>query len=123
MRQRAFSGRGHSAHSPPQMEWLKANVDDKLVKVGGKQCVTMLDGFVAPLGAQQGLPHVSVHPCADEELTTLPHVITTHESEWSPSVIDHDQPSDQGWCDQQSPTPLMLPMHDECGEPWRCLEA
>ena len=33
----AFLGKGNSIHSPNQMEYFKTKVDDKSIKVGGKQ--------------------------------------------------------------------------------------
>jgi hypothetical protein len=37
MHQYAHSGKGHSIHSSPQLEWNGVNVDDKSARVGGKQ--------------------------------------------------------------------------------------
>jgi hypothetical protein len=37
MHQYAHSGKGHSIHSSPQLEWNRVNVDDKSAQVGGKQ--------------------------------------------------------------------------------------
>jgi hypothetical protein len=37
MHQYAHSGKGHSIHSLPQLEWNSVNVDDKSARVGGKQ--------------------------------------------------------------------------------------
>jgi hypothetical protein len=37
MHQYAHSGKGHSIHSSPQLEWNGIDVDDKSARVGGKQ--------------------------------------------------------------------------------------
>jgi hypothetical protein len=37
MHQYAHSGKGHSIHSLPKLEWNSINVDDKSARVGGKQ--------------------------------------------------------------------------------------
>jgi hypothetical protein len=37
MHQYAHSGKGHSIHSLPQLEWNGVNVDDKSARVDGKQ--------------------------------------------------------------------------------------
>jgi hypothetical protein len=37
MHQYAHSGKGHSIHSSPQLEWNGVNIDDKSARVGGKQ--------------------------------------------------------------------------------------
>ena len=44
-----LAGKGTSILSLPQMEWYSIEVDGKSIKVGGKQCLTMNDGFVVPL--------------------------------------------------------------------------
>ena len=46
MNQYAHSEKGTSIHSLPQMEWCNITVDNKLVKVGEIQCLTMHDDFV-----------------------------------------------------------------------------
>ena len=39
MNEYAYYGKGHTIHSPGQIEWHKNQVDDKSVKVGGTQCI------------------------------------------------------------------------------------
>ena len=46
----AHTGTGTSILSSAQMEWYKVEVDDKSIKVGGKQWLTMLDGLCDPPG-------------------------------------------------------------------------
>ena len=49
------------------MEWYKVDVDDKSIKVGGKQRLTMLHGFVIPLHIHQGLAYLDMHLFTDQE--------------------------------------------------------
>ena len=56
MNQYALSGKGISIHSLPQMEWYSVNVDDRSMKVGGKQQLKVIDGFVIPLNITCSLP-------------------------------------------------------------------
>ena len=42
MNEYAYYGKGHTIHSAGQIEWHKNLVDDKSVRVGGKQCITTL---------------------------------------------------------------------------------
>jgi hypothetical protein len=49
MNQYAHSGKGHSIHSSPQLEWNQVDVDDKSRCMGGKQRLLTLDGFSIPM--------------------------------------------------------------------------
>jgi hypothetical protein len=49
MHQYAHSGKGHSIHSLPQLEWNGIDVDDKSARVGGKQRLVTFDGFSIPI--------------------------------------------------------------------------
>jgi hypothetical protein len=44
MNQYAQSGKGHSIHSSPQLEWNQVDVDDKSRRIEAKQCLLTLDG-------------------------------------------------------------------------------
>ena len=48
MNEYAYYGKGHTIHSVGQIEWHKNLVDDKSVKVGGKQCITTIDDCAFP---------------------------------------------------------------------------
>ena len=60
MNEYAYYGKGHTIHSPGQIEWYKNLVEDKSVKVGGTQCITTLDGYAFPLKCTGGLMYLSV---------------------------------------------------------------
>ena len=48
MNEYACYGKGPTINSAGQIEWHKNFVDDKSVKVGGKQCISTLDGYAFP---------------------------------------------------------------------------
>ena len=72
-------------------------VDDKSVKVGGKQCITTLDGYSFPLKCTGYLMYLSIiGKPTDEELAKyfLVHLTSIHE--WDPSVLDYSHPEGDG---------------------------
>jgi hypothetical protein len=97
--QYALLGKGHSIHSPCQLEWYKNDVNDKSILVGGLQRIKTLDGYVIPLAIKDGLPRLDIRPYTDKEWDVLPHVFLTAENEWDPSVMDHDFQGDEQWYD------------------------
>jgi hypothetical protein len=60
MHQYVYTGKGKSIHSCAQLEAHKQTVHDKSIKVGGKQRIETLDGYVIPLNIRSGLPYVSI---------------------------------------------------------------
>jgi hypothetical protein len=87
------------------LSWYKQEVDDKSIKVGGKQRIKTLDGYVIPLDVKSGLPYVKMRPYTDEEWDSLPHVILTGDGDWNPSVLDHSLTDDEHWYDAVSDFP------------------
>ena len=65
------------------------NVCDKSRKVGGKQCITTLDGYVIPLQICDGLPYFNMTPPTDNDLDIYPHIILTSDSDWDPNILDN----------------------------------
>ena len=98
LNQYAIFGKGTTIHSPGQLEWFKNDVNDKSVHVGGLQRITTLDGYMIPLSIKNGLPRMQLRPYTDEEWDNLPHVFLTSETEWDPSILDHEHEDDQ-WFD------------------------
>ena len=84
-----YYGKGHTIHSACQIEWHKNLVDDKSVKVGGKQCITTLDGYSLMYLSIIGKP-------TDEELVEYPSVHLTSIHEWDPSVLGYSHPEGDG---------------------------
>jgi hypothetical protein len=62
LHQYSYTGKGKTIHSSGQLEWYKQEVDDKSIKVGWKQCIMTLDGYVIPLNVKKGLPYVKMQP-------------------------------------------------------------
>jgi hypothetical protein len=56
MHQYAYTGKGKTIHSCAQLEAHKQTVHDKSTKVGGKQRIETLDGYIIPLNIRSGLP-------------------------------------------------------------------
>ena len=56
-----------------QMESHGVLVNNKLVKAGGGQTITMREGHVIPVKFSSGLPYLAMRPPTDLELATLPH--------------------------------------------------
>jgi len=112
LHQYAYTGKGKTIHSSGQMEWHKQLVDDKSLKVGGKQQIRTLDGYIIPLDIKSGLPYVRMRPYTDDEWDTLPHVILTGDDNWNPSVLDHELIDDETWYDAVSVIYLV---------PWRTI--
>ena len=106
MNEYAYYGKGHTIHSAGQIEWHKNLVDEKSVKVGGKQCITTLDDYAFPLKCTRGLMYLNIM-CkpTGEEMIKYPSVRLTSMHEWYPSVLDYSHPEgdeESVWaCDPQ----------------------
>jgi hypothetical protein len=48
MHQYAHSGKGHSIHSSPQLEWNDIDIDDKSARVGGNNDKSLLTVLAFP---------------------------------------------------------------------------
>jgi hypothetical protein len=107
MHQYAHSGKGHSIHSLPQLEWNGVNVNDKSARVGGKQRLVTFDGFSIPINIRGGLPYIDMRPHTDQEWEELPHVLLTEDANWDPTHMDHEQGDDPAWFEQQDDPPLL----------------
>ena len=97
LRQYAYTGRGRTIHSSGQIEHYKNHVDDKSMRVGGKQRILTNDGYVIPLDIIQGLPYMKMQPHTDKELKDLPHVILTSGAPWDPTVLDNTISDKNDW--------------------------
>src|SRR5688572_18038031 len=117
MHQYAYTGKGKSIHSSAQLEAHKQAVHDKSTKVGGKQRIETLDGYVIPLNIRSGLPYMSIRPFTDKEWDNLPHVILTADVDWDPTVIDCELEDGEEWFDAMEDLPELDPdpLFDEFG--------
>ena len=75
LNQYAYIGKGTLIHSSPQIEAYNNKVDDRAIKVGGKQVIETIDGYSIPLNIKNALPRMKLRPYTDKEWGELPHVI------------------------------------------------
>ena len=73
--------KGNLIHSSVQMEYFKATVNDKSIKVGGKQHIITNDNYVLPLSIKNGLPCMTIKPYTDNKLDSLLHIVLTSDAE------------------------------------------
>ena len=92
-------GQDRSILSSPQLESHKIEVDDRAVKVGGKQKIITLDGYHIPLDFHNGLPYMAIRPFTDQEYDTLPHVFLTQDLDWDPAILDTKISDNDEWYD------------------------
>ena len=97
MNQYAYHPTGGTIHSCGQIEHYKNVVDDRSMKVGGKQCIKTLDGYILPLDIINGLPYLKMEPPSQKELDELPHVILTPGDKWDPTVLDNTISDQEDW--------------------------
>ena len=91
LHQYAVYGKGKTIHSCGQWEHNGHTIDDRSIRVGGKQRVVTADGYVIPLQIRNGLPYMEMTPPTKEELDILPHVHATSDLPWEPSILDCEQ--------------------------------
>ena len=60
MHEYAYYGRGNTIHSPCQIEWINNTCDDKPHHVGGKQVITVQDGYATSLECRSGIMYMSI---------------------------------------------------------------
>ena len=74
------------------MEAFGLKVDDKtrlLPGLNSKQVIVTPDGYEIPLSIQGGLTYMDMDYPTDKDLTTLPAVFMTADTEWDPSIYDN----------------------------------
>ena len=92
MNEYAYYGRGHSIHSSGEIEWYTNTVDDKSVKVGGQQRIVTIDRYSMPLVCKGGLMYLQLQGIP----TDCNFVNLTSPHEWDPSVLDYENPENNG---------------------------
>ena len=87
--QMAMLGKGKSILSCLQMEAYGAAINDRSrLLPGGKQRIVM-DGYQIPLDFTNGLPYLRCRKPNEAELSSLPHIIMTADTDWDPSIYDN----------------------------------
>ena len=81
MHEHASYGRGNNIHSPCQIQWFNKRCDDKSHHVGGKQVITFLDGYAAPLECRSGRDMSIIGKPTDQDIDQYPHVLLTSPHE------------------------------------------
>ena len=79
------------------MEYFKTRVDDKSIKVGGKERVKTLEGYALMIIFKDGQAYIeTLGRPNDQELETYPHVFFTSPDTWEHSLLDHEfSPEDE----------------------------
>ena len=120
MNEYACYGKGHTIHSSGQIEWFKNSVDDRSVRVGGKQRICTIDGYAMPLTCRGGLMYLSIlGKPTDRDLESYPAVHLTAPHEWDPSVLDYTHSSGNGeppWSNDPDERFAFYPNFDENGD-------
>ena len=108
----------NTIHAPCQIEWSHNKCHNKSHHVGGKQVITILDGYAIPLECRSGLIYRSIlGKPTDQDLNQYPHVLLTSPHEWDPSVLDYAHPNMHGypsWAPDPSSRDQHDPRIDEC---------
>ena len=87
----------HSICSSGQIEWYTNIVDDKSVQVSGQQRIVTIDGYSMLLICKGRLMYMELQGIPTEkDLQTNPSVHLTSPHEWDPSVLDYEQPENNG---------------------------
>ncbi len=97
LREYAYHGQGRTIHAAGQIEMFKNLVDDRSLKVGGKQRIKTLEGYIIPLNIFNGLPYMDMQPDTDKEFEEYPHVFLTQTGDWDPRVLDNHLTAQPDW--------------------------
>ena len=90
--QYAHIQRGKSIHSSLQLEDNNITVNDRPIRLRGKQSLTTNEGYVLPLDFKRGLAYLKIRPYTNDEFIKLPHVYMTRDIPWVPSRYDAEPP-------------------------------
>ena len=102
MHQNAHHGKNKTINSSPQLVNCKNNADDRSIKVGGNQHMSILDNYKVPMSIRNALSYITLRPHTGNEWETLPHVIITSDKDWDLIVLDCEgQVDNYTWFDAQ----------------------
>ena len=100
LQQYAYSGKGRTIHSSGQLEKHGNKVDDRSIRIGGRQSIVTNDGYILPLDIINGLPYLPMsRDFTDKEWNELPHVVLTGGGEWDPRCLDNRLSQQENWKD------------------------
>jgi hypothetical protein len=86
--QMALLGKGKSILTCLQMEAFGADINDCSRMIPGGNQRILVDGYQLPLDFKNGLPYLRCRKPTEAELSLLPHIITTSDVEWDPSLYE-----------------------------------
>jgi hypothetical protein len=67
MHQYAYTGKGGTIHSSGQLEWCGNDVNNCSIKIeGGRQQLTIPDGYIIPIDVRHGLSYIMMRPFTDK---------------------------------------------------------
>ena len=118
MHEYVYCGRVNTIHSPCQVQWFNNTCDDKSHHVGGKQVITLLDGYATPLECRSGLMYISIlGKPTDQDLDQYPHVLLTSPHQWDICIglFTSQYPWIPSWAPDPSARDQHDPRIDECG--------
>ena len=90
LHQYAHYGIGHTIHSATQLRSFGTLVHEAPRITGGLQRIITPDGYHIPLSYRDGLPYMDMRPPTDNEYDSLPHIILTSDTVWTPSTLDDE---------------------------------
>jgi len=101
MHQYAYLGKGKTIHLSAQIEYDKNSVNDKSSKVGGKQHIVTLYGYIIPLNICNGLAYMEMSVTMDKEFSTFPHAVLNSNVNWDPTILVSEFDPEVKWQDAQ----------------------
>jgi hypothetical protein len=72
------------------MEHYGAENNEMSLQLPGIFQRILMDSYQIPLAFHNVLPYLKCRPPANEEVTSLPHVIMTSDIDWDPTTYDND---------------------------------
>ena len=101
------------------MEYFNTKVEDKSIKVGGKQQLETLEGYAMPIIFKDGLAYIKTlcRP-SNQELETYAQVFSISPDTWEPSLLEIEySPEDElTWSQLQDARSFYDPLFDTQGE-------
>eukprot|EP00984_Skeletonema_dohrnii_P031889 scaffold24984_cov234-Skeletonema_dohrnii-CCMP3373.AAC.1 len=101
---------GKTIHSKIQLRDGGCKICDDSKLLGGKQCITTLEGPSVPLDFKNGLPYLKMHYPTDDDVKNLPHLVMTRDVPWDPTKYDNTL-SDKVDAFDPSDEALLDPVH------------
>ena len=82
-----------------QIDFFQNLVDNRSIKVEGKQYTKSNDRFTILITIKSGLPYISLRPYTNSEQEVLAYIILTSDVDQDPSVLDCNAEDNEEWFD------------------------